>query len=124
MSEALGGTAAVFSTISRGTTAFHDQTFSREDGWRRGRQPGVSSVGALQVHVDAQCPGQQLVLVLVEAHECIDDGGTAAVHPGGNQVGGADVGCKGLVVVELQLAGKPARVLAGCQFTVIKKAVK
>lgn len=86
--------ALVFSTISRRTTAFHDQTFRREDGWRRGRQQGVSSVGALQVHVDTQRPGQQLVLVLIEAHERIDDGGTAPVYPGGKQVGGADVGCK------------------------------
>lgn len=120
MSEALVGTAAV-STVSRGTTAFHDQPFRREDGRRGGRQQAVSSVGALQVHVDAQRPGQQLVLVLIEAHECVDDGGTAPVHPGGKQVGGADVGCKGLVVVELQLAGKPARALAGCQVIVIEK---
>lgn len=124
LSEALIGTAAAFSTISRRTTAFHDQTFRREDGWRRGRQQGVSSVGALQVHVDTQRPGQQLVLVLVEAHERIDDGGTASIHPRWKQVGGADVGRKGLVVAELQLARKPAHAVAGCQFTVNKKAVK
>lgn len=115
LSEALIGTAAIFSTISRGTTASHDQTFRREDGWRRGRQQGVPSVGALQVHVDTQ-----LLLVLIEAHKRIDEGGTALVHPGGKQVGGADVGRQGLVVVELQLTRKPA----GCQFTIIEKAVK
>lgn len=78
----------------------------------------------MQVHVDTQRPRQQLLLVLIEAHECIDEGGTAVVHPGGKQVGGADVGCQGLVVVELQLTRKPARALAGRQFIVIEKAVK
>lgn len=96
----------------------HDETSRREDGGRgRRQQQGVRSEGALQVHVDTQ----QLVLVLVEACEGIQDGGAAAVHPGGKQVGRADVGCKGLVVVELQLAGKPARALAGCQFAVIQR---
>lgn len=100
----------------------HDQTFTRKDGRRgRGEQQGVRPEGALQVHVDAQPPGQQLVLVLVQARERIQDGGTAPVHPGGEQVGGADVGCEGLVMVELQLARKPARALAGCQFSVIQK---
>lgn len=92
----------------------HDETSRREDGGRRRRQQqGVRSEGALQVHVDAQRPGQQLVLVLVEACEGVQDGGTASVHPGWKQVGRADVGCEGLVVVELQLAGKPARARAG-----------
>lgn len=100
----------------------HDETSRREDGGRRRRQQqGVRSEGALQVHVDAQRPGQQLVLVLIEAREGIQDGGAAPVHPGGKQVGRADVGCKGLVVVELQLARKPARALAGCQFAVIPR---
>lgn len=75
----------------------------------------------MQVHVDAQRPGQQLVLVLIEAREGIQDGGTAPVHPGGKQVGRADVGGEGLVVVELQLAGKPARALAGRQLAVIQR---
>lgn len=100
----------------------HDETPRREDGGRgRRQQQGVRSEGALQVHVDTQRPGQQLVLVLIEAREGIQDGGTAPVHPGGEQVGRADAGRKGLVVVELQLARKPVRALAGCQFAVIQR---
>lgn len=98
----------------------HDETSRREDGGRRLRQHGVRPEGAPQVHVDAQRPGQQLLLVLIEAREGIQDGGAAPVHPGGKQVGGADVGCEGLVVVELQLAGKPARASGGCQLAVIQ----
>lgn len=97
-----------FSTIVRRATAPHDQTSGGEDGRRRRRQQGVSSEGALQVHVYAQHPGQQLLLVLIEALERIEDGGAAPVHPGGKQAGGAELGCQGLVVVELQLARKPA----------------
>lgn len=73
-------------------------------GW-----PGYE--GALQVHVEDQTSGQQLILVLVETREGIKDRGAAVVHPVGKQAAGrGNVGRERLVVVELQLAREPAAI--------------
>lgn len=110
--------------VAGGAAAAHDETFGGEHGRRGGlQQQGVSPEGALQVHVDAQPPGLQLLPV---AGEGLQEGGAAPVHPGGKQVGGAELGCEGLVVAELQLAGEPAHALGkedggGGGVTVIKQ---
>lgn len=71
-------------------------------------QHWVRSKGALQVHVDAQASGHQLLLVLLEASKGIEHGRTAPVHPGGKQVAGAHLGCEELVVAHLQVTWNPA----------------
>lgn len=103
LSEAPNGAAADdFSTVdSRWETIdLHREAFWWEDGWRTlVWWHWFSSEGSLQVHVDAQCSRQQLLLVVVETHECIEDWRTAPIHPCVQQVAGAELGCKKLVVV-------------------------
>lgn len=79
--------------------------------WALGRRDWLGCEGALQVHVEDQTSGQQLLLVLVEAREGVEDGGAAVVHPVGKHAAGrANAGGERLVVVELQLAREPAAI--------------
>lgn len=90
------------------TLYVHCEAFVREDRWRALVSWHWSSFeGSLHVHVDAQHSGHQLLLVLLQTHEDIQDWSTAPIYPGGKQAGGAEPGREGLVVVQLQLTGKP-----------------
>lgn len=62
--------------------------------------------GALQVHINAENPRQQPVLVPVED---ILHWRAAAVDPGGKEAGGAGFGWERPVMVQLQVAEKPIK---------------
>lgn len=106
------GAADDFSRVSSRwnikTICVHCKACCGEDWWRALVLWHLSTFeGSLQVHVDTQHSGQQLLLVLVQTHEDILDWRTAPIHQVGKHAGGAELGREGLVVVQLQLAGKP-----------------